>query len=336
MQYRRLGNSGLQISEISLGTWLTFGTAIEKDKALMCFHAALDQGINFIDTADMYNKGEAELALGAFLQTIKREEVIVATKVFGPMSDHWMSQGLSLRHIRNACEGSLLRLGTDYIDLYQCHRYDIDTPLEETCYAMHHLIEAGYITHWGVSQWTAVQILNAVRICEKNGWQKPISNQPIYNLLNRSLEVDVMDVCEKEGLGLVVYSPLAQGLLTGKYKKDFTPEGSRMKTEGINQYFPSKRMTPDFFEKMEALDGIAAALNISMSQLALAWILQKSPITSVIMGASNERQIKENCGASGIKLDEVAMQQIENVLQNAPVDQYSGARVGYGIIKRGY
>jgi len=336
MQYRRLGNSGLQISEISLGTWLTFGTAIEKDKALLCFHAALDQGINFIDTADMYNKGEAELALGAFLQEIKREEVIIATKVFGPMSDHWMSQGLSMRHIRNACEGSLLRLGTDYIDLYQCHRYDIDTPLEETCYAMHNLIEGGYITHWGVSQWTAVQILNAVRICEKNGWQKPISNQPIYNLLNRSLEVDVMDVCEKEGLGLVVYSPLAQGLLTGKYKQDFAPEGSRMKTEGINQYFPSKRMTPDFFEKMAALEAIAASLNVSMTQLALAWILQKSPITSVIMGASNVNQIKENSSASGVKLDEAAMQQIENILQNAPVDQYSGTRIGYGIIKRGY
>jgi aryl-alcohol dehydrogenase-like predicted oxidoreductase len=201
---------------------------------------------------------------------------------------------------------------------------------------MHNLIEGGYITHWGVSQWTAVQILNAVRICEKNGWQKPISNQPIYNLLNRSLEVDVMDVCEKEGLGLVVYSPLAQGLLTGKYKQDFAPEGSRMKTEGINQYFPSKRMTPDFFEKMAALEAIAASLNVSMTQLALAWILQKSPITSVIMGASNVNQIKENSSASGVKLDEAAMQQIENILQNAPVDQYSGTRIGYGIIKRGY
>jgi aryl-alcohol dehydrogenase-like predicted oxidoreductase len=173
MKYRQLGSSGLHISEISFGTWLTVGLGLEKQTAFDCMRRAMELGVNFIDTADMYNRGESEKTVGEFVRTIKREEIIIGTKAFGPMSDHFMAQGLSMRHLRNACEESLQRLKTDYIDLYQCHRYDIDTPLEETCYAMHNLVDRGYILHWGVSQWTAVQITNAVRICEKNGWQKP-------------------------------------------------------------------------------------------------------------------------------------------------------------------
>lgn len=336
MQYRQLGNSGLRISEVSLGTWLTYGTHVERDTAIACFDKALELGINFIDTADMYNRGEAEKTVGEYLKLIQRDQIIIGTKVFGPMSDHWMNQGLSMRHIRTACEASLQRLRTDYIDLYQCHRYDVDTPLEETCYAMHNLVERGYILHWGVSQWSAIQILNAIRVCEKNNWVKPVSNQPIYNMLNRSLEVDVMGVCEQEGLGLVVYSPLAQGLLTGKYKKDEAPENSRMKHEGAGQAFPLKRMTDEFFEQQEELLPIAEELGISMANLALAWILQKRPLTSVIMGASRPEQVEENCKASGIVLNEEIMEKIDGILNNVPVDQYSGARVGYGIVKRGY
>ncbi len=336
MQYRRLGDSGLQISEISLGSWLTFGTHVDRDTAMACFEKAIDAGVNFIDTADMYNRGEAERSVSEFLRHVDRSQIIVGTKVFGPMSDHWMDQGLSLRHIRAACEASLQRLRTDYIDLYQCHRYDVDTPLEETCYAMHNLVERGYILHWGVSQWSAVQILNALRVCEKNGWRKPVSNQPIFNMLNRSLEADVMDVCNQEGLGLVVYSPLAQGLLTGKYRKDQTPEGSRLAHEAAGRFFPSKRMTETYFEQQEALLELAAELGISMGNLALAWILQYTPITSVITGASKPEQVTENCKASGLKLDTEVMDRIEAIMQNAPVDQYSGARVGYGIVKKGY
>jgi len=336
MQYRQLGDSGLRISSVSLGTWLTFGTHVEKETAIACFDKALELGVNFIDTADMYNRGEAEKTLGEYLKLIVRDQVVIGTKVFGPMSDHWMNQGLSMRHIRTACETSLQRLRTDYIDLYQCHRYDIDTPLEETCYAMHNLVERGYILHWGVSQWTAVQILNAVRICEKNGWHKPISNQPIYNMLNRSLEVDVMDVCANEGLGLVVYSPLAQGLLTGKYRKDYTPEGSRMAHEAAGNFFPSKRMTDEYFEQQEQLIALAEELEMPMGRLALSWILQKKPLTSVIMGASKPEQVEENVKANDVALSEDIMERIEGILGNAPVDQYSGARVGYGIVKRGY
>ncbi|MFY8020300.1 MAG: aldo/keto reductase, partial [Bacteroidia bacterium] len=243
---------------------------------------------------------------------------------------------LSLRHIRNACEGSLKRLQTDYIDLYQCHRYDIDTPLEEVCFAMNNLIERGHILHWGVSQWSAVQITNAVRICEINGWRKPISNQPVYNMLNRSLETDVMDVCAAEGLGLVVYSPLAQGLLTGKYKKNTTPADSRLASEVMNNWFPVKRMNDEYFEIQEALLKIAESNQCTLSELALAWILNRKPITSCITGASRVGQVVDNVKAINTELSESTMEQIEGVLKNAPIDQYTGARVGFGIIKRGY
>lgn len=336
MKYRQLGNSGLYVSEISMGMWLNF--KLEGDRAQMnaVLDSALENGINFFDTADMYYKGESEKVLGEWLHGKNRQELVIATKVFGPMSNHWMAQGLSMRHIRNACEGSLQRMRTDYIDLYQCHRYDIDTPLEETCYAMHNLVERGYILHWGVSQWSAVQITNALRICERNGWRKPISNQPIYNMLNRSLEVDVMDVCHREGLGLVCYSPLGQGLLTGKYTRENVPDDSRMANESIGAFFPRKRMTDEFFDMLDSLKKVAEGLNCSMPTLALAWALSKSPISSLIIGASRPGQVDENCKAIEIEISPETDAEIEEILNNAPADQYTGARVGWGIVKRGY
>ncbi|MDL5048965.1 aldo/keto reductase [Oscillatoria amoena NRMC-F 0135] len=336
MKYRQLGNTGIYISEIGMGMWLNFKVGGDKDTMYGILNRALDNGINFFDTADMYYKGESEKVLGDWMAGKNRQEIVVATKVFGPMSNHWMAQGLSMRHIRNACEDSLQRLRTDYIDLYQCHRYDIDTPLEETCYAMHNLVERGYILHWGVSQWTAVQILNALRICERNGWRKPISNQPIYNMLNRSLEVDVMDVCHKEGLGLVCYSPLAQGLLTGKYTPDTVPDDSRMADESIGAFFPRKRMTDEFFDMQEQLKKVAQSLDCTMLALALAWALSKKPVTSLIIGASRPAQVDDNCAAIEVEISAETDAQIEEILQNAPVDQYSGVRVGWGIVKRGY
>jgi len=336
MKYRQLGKSGLHISEISLGTWLTVGMGVEKKIAFDCMHKAIELGVNFIDTADIYNRGESEKVVGEFLKTIKREEIIIGTKAFGPMSDHYMTKGLSIRHIRNACEASLLRLKTDYIDLYQCHRYDVDTPLEETCYAMHNLVDRGYIIHWGVSQWTAIQITNALRICEKNGWRKPVSNQPIYNLLNRSLEVDVMDVCETEGLGIVVYSPLSQGLLSGKYTRDNVPADSRASNEVMKTFFPTKRMNDEFYDKMDALKKLTSEWNISMTHLALNWILHHSPITCAITGASKVAQVEDNVASNNFVLTNEQVEQIDLILDNAPIDQYSGVRIGWGIIKRGY
>ncbi|MCS7074293.1 MAG: aldo/keto reductase family protein [Bacteroidia bacterium] len=335
MQYRQLGQSGLWISEISLGTWLTFGTAVNTEESFRCLDIARNLGINFIDTADVYNQGAAEELLGNYLQTVDRETVIIGTKVFGPMG-HTMKQGLSHRHITNAVQASLRRLRTDYIDLYQCHRYDIDTPLEETCYAMNRLIEQGYILHWGVSQWSAVQILQAIRVCERHHWQKPISNQPIYNLLNRSLEVSVMELCEVEKIGLVVYSPLAQGLLTGKYSAHHIPEDSRAANQQTNAWFPQKRLTQENFDKIDKLTRIAHQLGITMSQLALAWVLRKKPITSAIIGASKSNQVIENCKAVGVTLSEEILSDIEIILDNHPKDQYTGEKIGHGIVKRGY
>lgn len=336
MKYRFVGNSGLQVSEISIGTWLTYGLGVDKQLAFKCLNTALENGINFIDTADVYNRGESEKVIGEYLKTINRNEVIIGTKVFGPMTDHFMQQGLSHRHILNACENSLNRLNIEHIDLYQCHRYDIDTPLEETCYAMHLLIEMGYVNYWGVSQWSAVQIINAIRICEKHNWRKPVSNQPIYNLLNRSLEVDVMDVCEKEGLGLVVYSPLAQGLLTGKYAKNKIPENSRAANEQMSKFFPFKRLTDNFNDQIEKLTVLSKKIKLSMTQLSLAWILSKKPISCAIIGASKPEQVLENIKAVEVNLLQEIMDEIEFVLQNAPADQYTGERIGYGIVKRGY
>lgn len=336
MKYRKLGNSGLRISEISFGTWLTVGYGVDKQTAFDCMHKALEMGVNFIDTADVYNKGESEMVVGEFLKTIKREEVVVGTKAFGQMSDHWMIQGLSLRHLRNACEASLMRLKTDYIDLYQCHRYDIDTPLEETCFAMNNLIERGYILYWGVSQWSAVQITNAVRICERNGWRKPVSNQPIYNMLNRSVETDVMNVCDNEGLGIVVYSPLSQGLLSGKYTRENIPADSRAAHSLMNAHFPTKRMSDEVFDKLERLGRKAAEWELTMSQMALLWILHRSPVTSCITGASRVAQIAENAQSGLHALSDIQVSELDAILDNAPVDQYSGARIGWGINKAGY
>lgn len=336
MKYRHLGNTGLQISELSMGTWLNFHEHGDKQQMFSLLARCLDLGINCIDTADIYFKGESERVVGEFIQGKIREELIIASKCYGSMSPHWMQFGLSLRHIRNACENSLKRLRTDYMDLYQCHRYDVDTPLEETCYAMNWLIEKGYILHWGVSQWSGVQITNAVRICEQHGWRKPVSEQPIYNMLNRGLETDVMGVCEKEGVGLICYSPLSQGLLTGKYTADHTPSDSRKADEEIGTFFPVKRMTPEFFKQLDELKKFAGKLGISMPALALAWCLSKRPVSSLIIGASKILQIDENCKALEVSLNEEQLTELENILQNAPVDQYTGNRIGYGIVKRGF
>jgi voltage-dependent potassium channel beta subunit len=337
MKYRQLGKSGLFLSEISLGSWLTIGMGIDEKRAFDCLDQALNEGINFIDTADVYHRGESEKAIGIYLKKINRRQVILGTKVFGPMSEHLMDQGLSYRHILNGCQESLERLQTDYIDLYQCHRYDIDTPLEETCSAMQHLIEKGWIHYWGVSQWSAVQITNAVRICERYGWRKPVSNQPIYNLLNRSLEVDVMSVCEEEGLGLVVYSPLAQGILSGKYKdpQNF-PADSRAANEKMNKMFPFKRLNEENLQKIAKLEAIAQELGATMSQLALAWCLRKKPVTSTITGASQSAQVIENAKSIGVELPPEILERIESLLDNHPLDQYTGYKIGHGILKRGY
>ena len=331
MNYRQLGHSGLSVSEISLGSWLTYGAYTDDSTALACLHRAYEHGVTFFDTADIYHYGGAEQLIGRFLQQVPRTRVVIGTKAFFPMSDHPLDRGLSRRHLHNSCAASLRRLGTDYIDLYQCHRYDPHTPLAETCYAMQSLIEWGWIRYWGVSQWTAVQITNAVRLCERHGWQPPISNQPIYNLLNRSLEVDVMEVCETEGLGLVVYSPLAQGILSGKYRPGVIPPDSRAANEQATRYFAHKRLNDQTFQYLAHLEAVAADQSCTLAQLALAWCLRKAPVSAVITGASKPEQIDINVRASSLRLDADTLERIEAILDNAPIDQYTGSRIGHGV-----
>lgn len=331
MQYRQLGRSGLYIAPLSLGSWLTAGMGVADDEAHRILDRAYAAGINFFDTANVYNQGQAEEVIGRWLASQDRSRVIIGTKVFFPMSDHPMDRGLSLRHIHHQAEASLHRLQTDYLDLYQCHRYDPTVPLEETCFAMNQLIQQGWVLHWGVSQWTSVQIVNAIRICERNGWRKPISNQPIYNLLNRSLEVDVMGTCQDEGLGLVVYSPLAQGILTGKYKPGVVPEGSRAANEAVNSFFSFKRLNDTSYRQLDELGTLAAKLGISVAQLSLAWTLRYPAVTSAIVGASRVEQLDENLKAADVALSAETLAEIERIMGNAPRDQYTETPTGYAV-----
>ena len=337
MKYRMCGKSGLQLPVISIGTWLTAGNGNKDEDSIARLNTAIEEGIWFIDTADVYDRGEAERVVGKFLKTQKRDEVIIGTKAFGSMSDHPLQKGLSARHLHNACNNSLRRMDTDYIDLYQCHRYDDSTPLEEVIYSMQQLIQAGKIRYWGVSQWSAVQITNTVRICEQNAWVKPISNQPIYNMLNRSLEVDVMRVCDTEGIGIICYSPLAQGLLTGKYTSaQHLPQGSRAADPIAGKSFPLKRLNDENLDKIKALNTISQDLGISTTQLALAWCLHHQCVTSLITGASAPEQIQHNAQAANINLSAQVLADIEVILNNHPKDQYTGNLSGYNVHTSGY
>jgi len=330
LPHRPIGRSGLTTTPIILGSWLTYGATTDDSTAHACLDRAYELGINCFDTADVYNQGGAERVIGQWMKGIDRSTVILATKAFFPMSQHPHHRGLSLRHLMNAADASLERLQTDYIDLYQCHRYDHHTPLEETCFAMQQLIESGRIRYWGISQWSAVQIVNAMRVCEKHGWRKPISNQPIYNMLNRSLEVDVMQVCEDEGLGLIVYSPLAQGILSGKYKPGSIPADSRAANAYSAQWFAHKRLNDDTFALLDKLRPVANRLGVSLSVLALAWCLRMQPVTAVIIGASRVQQIDENLQAAHFAATPGLWDEVDQLLGNAPTDQYTGRRMGYG------
>jgi len=337
MQYRTCGISGLLLPEVSIGTWLTTGYSNDILESVKILRTALDTGCWFIDTADVYNKGEAERVVGALLKVVPRDEVVIGTKAFGAMSEHPLHKGLSRRHLSFACEQSLQRLGTDYIDLYQCHRYDASTPLTEVILTMQDLIHSGKIRYWGMSQWSAVQITNAVRLCELHNWIKPVSNQPIYNMINRSLEVDVMKVCENEGIGLICYSPLAQGLLSGKYTSvESLPSDSRAANSQGGKTFPFKRLTADNLDKIHQLKQIALELNLNMSTLALAWCLRVPCITSLITGASRPEQFTINAEASGITIPDDMLRKIHDILDNEPIDQYTGNRTGYAVDETTY
>jgi len=312
MKTRRLGTSGLRVSEIALGSWLTLGSKVDGDGTQEMVQAAYDMGVNFFDTADVYAGGAAEEALGRALRSIPRPYVVVATKCFFPMSEHPNDRGLSRKHIMESIEGSLRRIGTDYIDLHQCHRADPETPIEETVRAYTDAIRQGKLLYWGVSEWDAAAIAEACRIADAIGGVRPISNQPNYSIMRRRIETAVLPTSLREGLGQVVFSPLGQGVLTGKYSGGARPSDSRATDQSRNLWMKSY-LEEEAVEKVDLLKPLADGLGISMAQLALAWCLQREGISSVIVGATKTRQLEDNVQASGQKLPEDVIASIDTI-----------------------
>lgn len=314
MQYRRLGKTGLKVSEISLGSWLTYGGYVEEQNATASIDKAYDLGINFFDTANVYMRGEAEIVVGKALKKYQRDSYVLATKVFWPMGDGPNDRGLSRKHVIEQCHASLKRLNTDYVDIYYCHRFDKETPLEETLRALDDLVRQGKVLYVGVSEWTAEQISEAVHLADKKLLDRIVVNQPQYSMLERYIEKEVIPVSEKHGIGQVVWSPLAQGVLTGKYKKGANaPEGSRASQEQFSSLFGL--LTDENLDKVELLKEVAGDNNLSLANLALAWILRQENVASALVGASRPEQMEENVKASGVKLNEETLARIEEILK---------------------
>ncbi len=302
MKYNRVGNSGLKVSEIAYGSWLTFGNQVELAEAQEVIQRALDLGINYIDTADVYNNGEAERLLGEVLPQQYRGDYIVATKAFWPMSDAVTNRGLSRKHIVDSVYLSLERLKLKYVDLFYCHRFDPQTPMEETIWAIHNFICSGKIIYWGTSEWSADQIREAHAICDRRGWHKPIINQPNYSLLQRNIEKDILPTCRELGMGTANFSPLAHGILTGKYSGGKIPEGSRGANQKQNMWMKDNLENKEILNQVDKMQPIADKYGITIAQLSLAWLLHQKGISSVITGASRVSQIEDNVQASGISL----------------------------------
>ncbi len=316
MNYRHLGASGLRVSEISLGSWLTYGSTVEDKAATACIHRAFELGVNLFDTANIYRRGEAERVVGRALRGIDRDDYVLATKVYFPMGDGPNDRGLSRKHIMEQCERSLERLGVDYVDLYQCHRPDPETPLEETLRALDDLVRRGKVLYVGVSEWPAELLDEARRIQAERGFDPIVSNQPQYSMLYRAIEADVIPLSERLGIGQIVWSPIAQGVLTGKYRPgDEPPAGSR--ATGPNAGFMRAFMRDDVLEAVQRLRPIADGLGVSMAQLAIAWVLRLANVSSAIIGASRPEQVDENVGASGVDLPVDVLAAIDVALQGA-------------------
>ncbi|WP_261302321.1 aldo/keto reductase family protein [Paenibacillus andongensis] len=324
MKYRNMGRSGLKVSEISLGSWLTYGTAAEQKAADACIAKAFESGINFFDTANAYNRGEGEKAMGAALKSYERSSYVLSSKVYFPMGDGPNDRGLSRKHIFEQCEASLKRLGVEYIDLYFCHRYDIHTPLEETLRALDDLAAQGKIMYAAVSEWNGAQITEAAGIAERLRLRPLISNQPIYNMFERYIEREVLPVSAQKGLGQVVFSPLAQGILTGKYKLGQPlPTASRAANDSVNGVINSY-LNDQVLQVVHELEQVAQQLHISLAQLALAWVLRQPGVSSALIGATRPEQIEENVKAVDIELGTETLEQIEVILKQ--VANFSPAR----------
>ncbi|MFG0328354.1 MAG: aldo/keto reductase family protein [Phycisphaerales bacterium] len=317
MRYRRLGRCGMQVSVVGFGSWLT-AKRHGQPRADELHRAAYESGVNFFDTANTYGNGETESLVATALAPFRRDTYVLATKVYFPYGEHPFpgvnDRGLSRKHIFEQCHRSLRELRTDYIDLYQCHRFDEGVPLEETCRAMADLVAQGKVLYWGVSQWTAEQIRDAVAVCEDHDWPAPVSDQPQYNMLQRRIEDDVLPTCMELGLGVVVYSPLAEGILTGKYRlNQDAPRDSRAADDLQGQWI-RKKLTRENLERVEALLNLADGLGLKLSQLAVAWCLRRPELSSCIIGASKVEQLSENLRGAEADLDPDVLDRINVIL----------------------
>ena len=319
MEYRRLGSSGMYVSEISYGNWITHGSQVEEEAAIKCVKTALDEGITTFDTADVYAGTRAETVLGKALKGVRRESYELFTKVYGGTGPGKNDRGLSRKHIMESVHNSLKRLNTDHIDLYQFHRFDFESPLEESLQAFEDLVRQGKVNYIGFSEWDSNQINQALSIQKERGWTRFVSSQPQYSMLWRVIDREIVPLSEREGIGQIVWSPIAQGVLTGKYlpgKKP--PTGSRATDEKSGAGMISRWMRDDVLTAVQDLKPIANSVGLSMSQLALAWALQNSNVSSVIMGATKPTQVKENVKAAGVKMEPEVMQAIDAILGGLP------------------
>jgi aryl-alcohol dehydrogenase-like predicted oxidoreductase len=302
------------VSEISLGSWLTYGGGVGDESARACVDAAFEVGINFIDTANVYARGAAEEFLGDVLQSRPRDSYVLATKLYFPMDDTGVNQGLSKAQVEKQIDDSLRRLRTEYVDLYQCHRYDRNTPLEETMAALTEVVNSGKARYIGFSEWSAPQIQAALDLSRDKGYAKFVSSQPQYSMLHREPERDIFPLCKANGISQIVWSPLAQGALTGKYKPGQPlPEGTRATSDAMGSMM-SDWLEEDVLETVQQLVPVAGRLGITMAQLALAWVLREDNVASAIVGASRPEQVHDNASASGIELDAATLAEIDRIL----------------------
>jgi len=314
VRYRKLGSSGIEVSEISLGSWLTYSGGVSREYAQACVKAAFEEGINFIDTANVYGRGAAESLLGDVLSDYDRSSYVLATKVYFPMSD--TDRGLSAAQIHKQIDASLERLKTDYVDLYQCHRYDEETPLGETMQALTEVVQAGKARHIGFSEWPVERVRESLAMENVARW---VSSQPQYSMLWRRPEAELIGLCEREGISQIVWSPLGQGVLTGKYSPEEPPPPDSRAASDSMSGFIGRLMESDVLEAVEHLRPVAEGAGMSMAQLALAWVLRQPNVASTIMGASRPEQVRENAAAAGVTLSADTLAAIDDALADVIV-----------------
>lgn len=310
-----MGRSGLRVSTIALGSWLTYGAAVSDDAAIECVRTAYDLGVNYFDTADAYQGGNAERTLAKAFQGMPRHAYVVATKAFWPTGEGPNDRGLSRKHLVESVNGSLARLGTEYVDVFFCHRFDPETPVEETLRTLEDLVRQGKILYPAVSEWTAAQMERALGVADARGFDRIASDQPLYNMLNRGIEREILPLAEREGLGLVVFSPLAQGLLTGKYRAGEAPRaGSRGADPRLGAFMKRQLEDEMLLRKIEALDDLAREAGMPLAHLALSWTLRHGAVASAITGATRPEQVRQNAQAADVHLTEDLVDRIERVL----------------------